>query len=136
MIRSTEFAPERSTHAVCLELARILDFIGQPITAGMVIQRNMLRFPEEWKLVLERVNQLLRENHVMEAYHLNCESLKYHSYAGRLWSSMIQLTHQYVRMIASSVGCTDRHMHCVHSTVHWSTCLVLARCGAKERESL
>ena len=67
-MRSTEFAPEHSTHAVCLELARILDFIGEPVKAGEVIRQNILRFPSEWKLVLERINQLLRESRVMEAY--------------------------------------------------------------------
>ena len=56
MVRSTEIAPSRSTHAVCLELARILDFIGSPDVAGKVI---MIRFPEEWKLVLERIQQLV-----------------------------------------------------------------------------
>ena len=94
-MRSTEFAPERSTHAVCLELARILDFIGQPATAGEVIQQNILRFPEEWKLVLERINQLLRENRTLEAYHLNAKYLERDVHAGRLWSSFIQFTHQY-----------------------------------------
>lgn len=59
MVRSTEIAPCRSTHAVCLELARILDFIGSPDVAGKVIMMNMLRFPEEWKLVLERIQQLV-----------------------------------------------------------------------------
>ena len=94
LVRSTEFAPERSTHAVCLELARILDFIGQPATAGEVIQQNILRFPEEWKLVLERINQLLRENRTLEAYHLNAKYLERDVHAGRLWSSFIQFTHQ------------------------------------------
>lgn len=31
----------------------------------------------------------------MEAYYLNKEKLKIHKTAGRLWSSFIQLTHQY-----------------------------------------
>ena len=57
MVRSTEIAPSRSTHAVCLELARILDFIGSPDVAGIMM--NMIRFPEEWKLVLERIQQLV-----------------------------------------------------------------------------
>lgn len=58
-MRSTEIAPEQSRHAVCLELARILDFIGTPGKAGEVIDKNMLEFPEEWKLVLERIHQLV-----------------------------------------------------------------------------
>lgn len=65
-MRSTEIAPNRSTHAVCLELARILDFIGSPKVAGEVIVMNMDRFPEEWKLVLERIQQMVlivEENH-------------------------------------------------------------------------
>jgi hypothetical protein len=44
---------------VCLELARILDFIGKPKTAGSVIEQTAIRFPEEWKIVLERVQQLV-----------------------------------------------------------------------------
>ena len=36
MVRSTEIAPSRSTHAVCLELARILDFIGSPDVAAKI----------------------------------------------------------------------------------------------------
>jgi len=40
-------------------LARILDFIGSPDVAGKVIMMNMIRFPEEWKLVLERIQQLV-----------------------------------------------------------------------------
>ena len=37
---------------MCLELARILDFIGDVGTAAVVIERNMLLFPDEWKLFL------------------------------------------------------------------------------------
>ncbi len=93
-MRSTEIAPERNIHAVCLELARILDFIGDVQTTGVVIERNMLRFPDEWKLVLERIQQLLRESRYLEALSLNLSALKHHSSAGRLWSSVIQLSHQ------------------------------------------
>ena len=95
-MRSTEIAPERSIHAVCLELARILDFIGDVATTAVVIERNMLLFPDEWKLVLERIQQLLRENRCLDALQLNLRALQYHSAAGRLWSSVIQLTHQCV----------------------------------------
>ncbi|KAK8800002.1 hypothetical protein WA588_002821 [Blastocystis sp. NMH] len=94
LVRSTEIAPSRSTHAVCLELARILDFIGKPKTAGSVIEQTAIRFPEEWKIVLERVQQLLREDDIRGAYALNCTALRGHFTAGRLWSSIIQLTHQ------------------------------------------
>ena len=83
---------------MCLELARILDFIGEVGTAAVVIERNMLLFPDEWKLVLERIQQLLRENRCLEALDLNLRALRHHSAAGRLWSSVIQLTHQFVRM--------------------------------------
>ena len=96
-MRSTEIAPQRNIHAVCLELARILDFIGEVGTAAVVIERNMLLFPDEWKLVLERIQQLLRENRCLEALDLNLRALRHHSAAGRLWSSVIQLTHQFVR---------------------------------------
>lgn len=44
---------------MCLELARILDFIGEPVKAGEVIDQNIEEFPEEWKLVLERIHQLV-----------------------------------------------------------------------------
>ncbi|KAK8827616.1 hypothetical protein WA577_007163 [Blastocystis sp. JDR] len=94
LVRSTEIAPQRNIHAVCLELARILDFIGDVGTAAVVIERNMLLFPDEWKLVLERIQQLLRENRCLEALDLNLRALQHHSAAGRLWSSVIQLTHQ------------------------------------------
>ena len=80
---------------MCLELARILDFIGDVTTTAVVIERNMLLFPDEWKLVLERIQQLLREHRSIDALHLNLDALRRHSSAGRLWSSIIQLTHQY-----------------------------------------
>ena len=44
---------------MCLELARILDFIGDVTTTAVVIERNMLLFPDEWKLQLEYVQQLV-----------------------------------------------------------------------------
>lgn len=89
---------------MCLELVRILDFIGRPEVAGSVIEENLLRFPDEWKLVLERIQQCvvvrerihrqLRNGDMQAAYTLNVESLTHHTTAGRLWSSVIQLTHQ------------------------------------------
>ena len=94
-MRSTEFAPSQSVHAVSLELSRILDFIGRQGEASRVIQWNMRRFPDEWKLVLERVNQLFRENRALDAYHLCIDSLRRDPTAGRLWSSFIQIAHQY-----------------------------------------
>lgn len=94
-MRSTESAPAQSVHAVSLELSRILDFIGRQGEASRVIQWNMLRFPDEWKLVLERVNQLFRENRALDAYHLCIASLRRDPTAGRLWSSFIQIAHQY-----------------------------------------
>ena len=51
---------------MCLELARILDFIGDVGTAAVVIERNMLLFPDEWKLHLERVQQLVGVARVFE----------------------------------------------------------------------
>ena len=95
MVRSTESAPAQSIHAVSLELSRILDFIGRQGEASRVIQWNMLRFPDEWKLVLERVNQLFRENRALDAYHLCIASLRRDPTAGRLWSSFIQIAHQF-----------------------------------------
>lgn len=72
--------------------------------AGSVIEENLLRFPDEWKLVLERIQQcvVVRERinrssataTCRRAYTLNVESLTHHTTAGRLWSSVIQLTHQ------------------------------------------
>ena len=45
----------------------------------------------------QRIQQLLRENRCLEALDLNLRALRHHSAAGRLWSSVIQLTHQFVR---------------------------------------
>ena len=44
--------------------------------------------------MLERIQQLLRESRYLEALSLNLSALKHHSSAGRLWSSVIQLSHQ------------------------------------------
>ena len=93
-MRSTEFAPTGSIHAVSLELSRILDFLGRPGEASEVIRRTLLRFPEEWKLVLERVHQPFRENRALDAYHLCLASLRRDPSTGRLWSALIQIAHQ------------------------------------------
>ena len=136
-MRSTEFAPSQSVHAVSLELSRILDFIGRQGEASRVIQWNMRRFPDEWKLVLERVNQLFRENRALDAYHLCIDSLRRDPTAGRLWSSFIQIAHQYFFLSFSltHADCSAPPRRSGSSTRRSSSWRVPARSGARARAS-
>ena len=54
-----------------------------------------MRFPTEWKLLLERVHHLVLHERYSEALELNIQALRIHLGAGRLWSSYIHIVHMY-----------------------------------------
>ena len=54
----------------------------------------MLERIQQCVVVRERIHRQLRNGDMQAAYTLNVESLTHHTTAGRLWSSVIQLTHQ------------------------------------------
>ena len=63
-------------------------------TLGGLLNYGITLFPSEWKLLLERIQQLVLKEQYSEALRLNIDALKKHIGAGRLWSSYIHIVHQ------------------------------------------
>ena len=71
--------------------------------AGTVLLRGVSLYPEEWKLLLERVHHLvgvsawsdpqMLERRFTQALWVNIAALRLHEGAGRLWSCYIHLLH-------------------------------------------
>lgn len=57
--RSAQCAPVRNAHSLFFEIARLLDFEGAWPVAQRVIVSSMQQVPLEWKLWLERIQQLV-----------------------------------------------------------------------------
>lgn len=102
--RSAQCAPVRNAHSLFFEIARLLDFEGAWPMAQRVIVSSMQQVPLEWKLWLERIQQLVslpplshsqqRDGALREALELNRRVVESHRGAGRLWASLIQLVHR------------------------------------------
>ena len=102
--RSAQCAPVRNAHSLFFEIARLLDFEGAWPVAQRVIVSSMQQVPLEWKLWLERIQQLVslpplshsqqRDGALREALELNRRVVESHRGAGRLWASLIQLVHR------------------------------------------
>ena len=102
--RSAQCAPVRNAHSLFFEIARLLDFEGAWPVAQRVIVSSMQQVPLEWKLWLERIQQLVplpplshsqqRDGALREALELNRRVVESRRGAGRLWASLIQLVHR------------------------------------------
>ena len=96
MQRAYQLVPVKSRHAVILDYSKT-EYIAKHINCSMaLLNHGILRFPSEWKLLLERIQQLVLNQHYTQALLLNIDALKMHVGAGRLWSQYIHIVHQYV----------------------------------------
>lgn len=92
--RSYRIAPAKSRHAVLLEYSK-MEYCGHSLEASLgLLNYGIFCFPAEWKLLLERVQQLTLQEQYSRALELNVSALRSHIGAGRLWSSYIHLIHQ------------------------------------------
>lgn len=92
--RAYRLAPPKSRHAVLLEFSKLEYFaLHLPVSIGL-LNFGVLSFPSEWKLLLERIQQLVLSGRYLDALRLNVDALSKHVGAGRLWSSYIHLMHQ------------------------------------------
>ena len=93
--RSYRLAPVKSRHAVLLEYSK-LECIARHMRCSLgLLNYGIFQFPTEWKLLLERIQQLVLTEQYTDALRLNIRALKTHVGAGRLWSSYIHIIHQY-----------------------------------------
>lgn len=92
--RAFRLSPVKSRHAVILEYSK-LEYcaLHLPTSIGL-LNYGITLFPSEWKLLLERIQQLVLKEQYSEALRLNIDALKKHIGAGRLWSSYIHIVHQ------------------------------------------
>ena len=92
--RAFRLSPVKSRHAVILEYSK-LEYCALylPTSIGL-LNYGITLFPSEWKLLLERIQQLVLKEQYSEALRLNIDALKKHIGAGRLWSSYIHIVHQ------------------------------------------
>lgn len=87
-------------------MARLHEFWGEPITAKSILAYGTRFAPMEWKLGLESLQQKLREGDLLGAIHLNRQIVLHNRGAGRVWSCLIQLLHQYsCGLVLSSRAC-------------------------------
>ncbi len=86
----------RNAHPIFFEMARLHAFWGDSITAKSILDYGHRSVHTEWKLGLESIQQRLREGDLLGAVHLNYQLVVNNRGAGRVWSSMIQLLHQYI----------------------------------------
>ena len=71
-------------------------FFGSQIDySASLLRHAMILFPDEWKLALELVNQLIYQDRRIEALALCKKTLLMHLSAGRLWALYIHLIHEY-----------------------------------------
>lgn len=92
--RAYRLAPPKSRHTVLLEFSKMEYFaLHLPVSIGL-LNFGVLSFPSEWKLLLERIQQLVLSGRYLDALQLNVDALSKHVGAGRLWSSYIHLMHQ------------------------------------------
>lgn len=92
--RSYRIAPAKSRHTVLLEYSK-MEYCGHSLEASLgLLNYGIFCFPSEWKLLLERVQQLTLKEQYSRALELNVSALRSHIGAGRLWSSYIHLIHQ------------------------------------------
>lgn len=92
--RSYRLAPPKSRHAVILDYSKI-ECIARHLRCSLgLLNYGILHFPTEWKLLLERIQQLVLSEQYTDALRLNMDALKTHVGAGRLWSSYIHIIHQ------------------------------------------
>lgn len=93
--RAYRLVPVKSRHAVILDYSKI-ECIARHYRYSLgLLNYGILHFPTEWKLLLERIQQLILAEQYTDALRLNIHALKTHVGAGRLWSSYIHLIHQY-----------------------------------------
>ena len=94
--RAYQLVPVKSRHAVILDYSKI-EYIAKHMDCRFgLLNYGILRFPSEWKLLLERIQQLVLNRHYTQALLLNIDALKTHVGAGRLWSQYIHIVHQYI----------------------------------------
>lgn len=72
-----------------------MEYCGHTLRVSLgLLNYGIFCFPAEWKLLLERVQQLTLQEQYTRALALNVAALRSHIGAGRLWSSYIHLVHQ------------------------------------------
>ena len=59
------------------------------------MRRGLLQVPEEWKLVLQLVQEFLYQDRWLDALYLCRRATSVYFGAGRLWSVYIHLIHKY-----------------------------------------
>ena len=59
MQRGIRNCPIRYQHYLLLEYSKIEFYAGHTDTSAQLLSTGILRFPEEWKLSLEYINQLV-----------------------------------------------------------------------------
>lgn len=94
MQRAFRLAPVKSRHAVILDYSKTECIAKYTRCSLGLLNYGVMHFPAEWKLLLERIQQLVLTEQYTDALRLNTDALKTHVGAGRLWSSYIHIVHQ------------------------------------------
>ena len=63
MQRGIRKCPLKYQHYLLLEYSKIEFFVGHTDRSAQLLATGILRFPDEWKLSLEYVNQLVWKHH-------------------------------------------------------------------------
>jgi len=88
-----ENANEKQKYHLLIESSKISEYLGDLNSAIAYFEDTKDYMRAEWKVYLEYIHMLTRNNKFEQAYQVAKESLYHHNLAGRLWASLIQLKH-------------------------------------------
>lgn len=91
--RAQVVVPEKGRAVALLECARLEEFVGDPDVARAILAKSRSVSGNDWKVWLESVLLEIRNDNYSRAIELAALGLKLHSGTGRLWASLVQLSH-------------------------------------------
>jgi len=92
--RALKEAPSKSRFIVCLECARLEEYVGHVGKARAVLRRAHCESKHEWKMSLEAVLLEHRAGLYEEAARRGKLALRHHGTTGRLWATVVQQLRQ------------------------------------------
>lgn len=86
-----ESASDKQRYHLLIEYSKICEFLGDLPASIQYFEETREYMKTEWKVYLEFIHMLARNNKFGLAYQIAKESLYHHNLAGRLWASLIQI---------------------------------------------
>jgi hypothetical protein len=91
--RAQVVVPEKGRAVALLECARLEEFVGDTEVARAILAKSRSVSGNDWKVWLESVHLENRNGNYSRAIELAELGLKLHNGTGRLWASLVQLSH-------------------------------------------